>query len=137
MIRKCIAVVSALSLLAVVCQAQSVGPVATQLAKRINEATSTNSNPVALLQATNLTVTGTATISNATFSGTVSGAGLATVNGSATVTNLTANTGTIGTSVILTQVVSFIKTGNVPFAVSIDTTTNSAGAAIKVLKLTP
>ena len=52
---------------------------------------------------------------------------------SITSTNATiSGTGTIGT-----LAVTSVATGGVSFTVSVDTTTNSAGAAIKVLKLTP
>jgi hypothetical protein len=54
-----------------------------------------------------------------------------------TVNQLTATIGTITTANITTGTVSVIRTGTVPFTVSVDTVTNAAGAAINVLKLTP
>jgi hypothetical protein len=59
-----------------------------------------------------------------------------------TLSGVTANAGTITTvnsttANITTGKVSVLVTGTVPFAVSVDTVTNAAGAAIKVLKLTP
>jgi hypothetical protein len=53
------------------------------------------------------------------------------------ITRLTTSIGTLTTSRVTTQYMSIIVTGNVPFAVSVDTVTNSAGAEIKTLKLTP